>query len=102
LAGGRGSGKALTLGVVNVAAYGAKAAMNTLIGVGLPPVRWSGCTTGSRVVRQVCDPAARGLEQSFVGDVIEGAQLQEVLRDRQAEDAAHRDQGAQVCVVPVQ
>ena len=62
----------------------------------------SSYTTGSRVVRQVCDPAPRGLEQSFVGDVVEGAQLQEMLRDRQAEDAAHGDQGAQVCVVAVQ
>jgi hypothetical protein len=57
---------------------------------------------GSRIVRQMCDPAAGGLEQCFVGDVVEGAQLQEVLRDRQAEDAAHGDQGAEVRVVAVQ
>lgn len=57
---------------------------------------------GSRVFCHGGDPTVGSPEQRLVGDAVEGVQLEEVLRDRQAEDAAHGEQGAQVRVVPVQ
>ena len=56
--------------------------------------RASVCLIGER-----CHPAACSSEDLIGVSAVERSQSEEVLRDGQAQDAAHRDHGAELCVV---